>query len=343
MNRSSEYNDFEWTISLNRLMLKIIGLWPPDNRDSRQIVGPKFRRLCSFITLLFVFTIPSLISLIRVWGDMILMIDNMQFSLPLSMALLKVCIIWYKQEVLSPLIDMVKADWLKVKIKEERDVMLRCARITRAIAMCGLFIVFFALIIVFGLPCLEMTRKYGTNLTNSGKHLPIQTYYLHDVSKSPQFELTLLAQAFAMLISSFSYSGVDNLLGLLVLHVCGQLENLHSRLIHIKKYPNYNEVLKYNVQDHNRLIRSIEIIDDTFNLMLLGLIFYFAILFCLQGFLIVNVINQKDQLSIMQLSWFAIATTSLFLHMCLYCAVGEILVIQIVKPTISTNEPNVRH
>ncbi|XP_032681352.1 uncharacterized protein LOC116848899 [Odontomachus brunneus] len=329
MDHSNEYNDFQKAISLNRLMLKIVGLWPPDNRDSRQIIKLKLRRLCSCITLLLVITIPSLIALIRVWGDMILMIDNMQYSISLSIAVFKICIIWYKQEVLAPLIDMIERDWMTIKIKEERDVMLRHARISRAIAMCGLFMILFALIIMFGLPCLEMTRSYVTNLTYFGKYLPIPTYYLHDVTKSPQYELTLLAQTLATFICGISYSAIDNLFGLLIFHVCGQLENLHLRIAYMKKYPNFNEILKYNIQDHIRLIRSIEVIDDSFNLMLLNLVLYFGIIFCLQGFLIVNVINQKGQISVMQLSWFIIACIIILLHMCLYCAVGEILMIQV--------------
>ncbi|XP_032681327.1 uncharacterized protein LOC116848876 [Odontomachus brunneus] len=329
MHRSSGYNDFEWATNLNRCMLKIVGMWPLDNRNSRQIVKLKFQRLCCLTTLLFVVTIPSLISLIRVWGNMILMIDNMQYSLPLSMAALKICIIWYKQEVLVLLIDMVKEDWIKVKIKEERNVMLKYARIARTLAVCGMFMVFFSMITLFGLPFFKITKRYVTNLTDFEKHLPIPTYYLHDVTKSPQYELTLLAQTFVTSMGAISYSAIDNLFGLLAFHVCGQLELLHLRLKHMKKYPNYNEVLKYNVQDHVRLSRSIEIIDDIFNLMLLGLVLYFAILFCLEGFLIVNVINQKDQLSVMQWAWFIVPTISFLLHMCLYCAVGEILLTQI--------------
>ncbi|XP_032681336.1 odorant receptor 43a-like [Odontomachus brunneus] len=294
--------------------------------------------MCNLITLLFVITIPSLISLIRVWGDMILMIGYMQYCLPVSIAIFKVCIIWYNQEVLADLIDVIEGDWVKVRIKEERDLMLRCARITRTITMCGLFLVFFIVTVVFGLPCLEMIRRYITNLTNSEKHLPVPIYYPHDVTKSPQFELTLLAQTIAALIAGISYTGTDNLFGLLVFHVCGQLENLHLRLKHMKKFPNYDEILKYNVQNHICLIRSIKMIDDTFNLMLLTLVLYFAITFCLQGFLIVNSFKHKDELSVMELVWFVVATVTSSVHMCLYCAVGEILVIQSEKIHHATYE-----
>lgn len=90
--------DLEWAIGLNRFMLKIIGLWPPNNRDKHEIVKPKIRHLYNFIMMLFVLMIPMLMSLIRVWGDMILMVDNLVYSLPMSITVFKVWILWHKQE-----------------------------------------------------------------------------------------------------------------------------------------------------------------------------------------------------------------------------------------------------
>ncbi|XP_025161021.1 odorant receptor 43a-like [Harpegnathos saltator] len=340
MKRSSGHNDFERVVSINRLMLRIIGLWPPDNQDTRQVMKSKLRLLCSFNMVFFVLTIPALISLIRVWGDMILMIENMQYSIPLLNTIFKFYIIWQKQTDLLPLIDMIKRDWVKPKAKEERDVMLRRARITRAIAMYGLFAAAGTIIITLGFPCFGLILRQVTNLTDSGKPLPIPSYYLHDISQSPQFELTFLAQGFALIACGCSYTGTDHFLGLLVLHVCGQLENLYLRLIHMGKYENFDIALKYNVQDHIRLIRSVEIIDHTFDSMLLVLVLYFGILFCLQAFLIVDVsvVNQKDQLSLIQLVWFVSAIIYVSLHMFLYCAVGEILMTQSEKIHQATYE-----
>lgn len=90
--------DFESATRINRLMLKIIGLWPPDNQNARKVLQSKFRLLYNFITLLFVLLIPALASLIRVWGNMALIIDNLQYSLPLLMTVLKICIMWNKQK-----------------------------------------------------------------------------------------------------------------------------------------------------------------------------------------------------------------------------------------------------
>lgn len=269
--------DFEWAVSIHRLMLRTIGLWPRDSQESRQIAGPRLRRLCNLVVILFVLTIPQLISLMRVRGDMILMIDNLQYALPWLMTVTKVCIIWRKQEgcsrlanpvsdphvsflmlhltVLAFLIDTIERDWTKAKIKDERDVMLRRARFTRVIGACALFVIFLVLTTTIGIPYLELMIRYVTKPNESTRSLPIETYYPHDISESPQFELTFLVQALAISVACISYSGIDNLLGLLVLHVCGQLENLNSRLICTGQHSNFHVILRYNVEDHIRLIR----------------------------------------------------------------------------------------
>lgn len=78
-------------------MLKIVGLWPPGSKDASIALLPKLQLLFNVITLIFVL-IPALWSLVRVWGDMMLMIDNLQYTLPLLITTLKVFILWSKRE-----------------------------------------------------------------------------------------------------------------------------------------------------------------------------------------------------------------------------------------------------
>lgn len=155
---------------------------------------------------------------------------------------------------LSSLIDMIMRDWIRVKVKEERRIMLRRAENTRVLALCGGIMILFAVLITiptfFGL-----TVRHVTNVTDPGRPLLIQAYYLHDVSKSPQFELTFLIQAIALTLSGLSYTGIDNFLGLLILHICGQMENLHLRLLNLGNNSEFTTTLKFNVKDHIRLIR----------------------------------------------------------------------------------------
>ncbi|KAF3054238.1 Odorant receptor 182 [Nylanderia fulva] len=321
----------EWAIGLNRSMLGIVGLWPRDSKNSRKALLSKVRLLFNVITLVFILTIPALMSLIRVWGDMILVIDNLQYTLPLLITVLKISIILCNKKALTSLIDMIIKDWIKAKMKEERRIMLKRAKNTRVLTLCGAMMILFTLLITIPTLLFGFTLRHITNLTDPGKPLIIQAYYLHDVSKSPHFELTFLIQAISLTLSGLSYTGIDNFLGLLTLHICGQIENLHLRLMNLRNNPNFKAALKFNVKDHIRLIRSTQVLDDIFNLMLLGLFFFFGILFCLQGFLIINVVNKEGQLSFLQLTSYILATVCVLMHTCLYCAVGEFLVSQSEK------------
>lgn len=238
----------EWAIGLNRSMLRIVGLWPQDSKNSREALLSKFRLLFNVIMLIFVLTIPALVSLIRVWGDMMLVIDNLQYTLPLLITVLKISIMWCKKQALSSLIDMIVRDWMRVKVKEERRIMLKRAGNTRVLTLCGGVMILFTLLITIPTLLFGFTLRHVTNLTDPDltKPLLIQAYYLHDVSKSPQFELTFLLQAISLTLSGLSYTGIDNFLGLLILHICGQMENLHLRLLNsviFLFYPSVSEAI----------------------------------------------------------------------------------------------------
>ncbi|EFN70631.1 hypothetical protein EAG_03820, partial [Camponotus floridanus] len=80
--------------------------------------------------------------------------------------------------------------------------------------------------------------------------LPLQTDYFYDKNRSPYFECTFVAQIFMALICAVCYSGVDNLLGLFIFHLCGQMENLREKLINIGQFNSFNDDLVFIVKDH---------------------------------------------------------------------------------------------
>jgi hypothetical protein len=106
------------------------------------------------------------------------------------------------------------------------------------------------------LPICGMSMRYLTNITDPGRVLPLQTYYLYyDVTKRPQYELTFILQIISIFLAIFSYTGIDNFLGLSVFHICGQLEILRNRITHLDKFVNFHDALKNSVIDHVRLYR----------------------------------------------------------------------------------------
>ncbi|XP_077259758.1 uncharacterized protein LOC143896080 [Temnothorax americanus] len=327
--RHSGYADFEWAIELNRYSLEFIGLWPKMEETAREKLIANIRVFLLIIMVTCVCVIPCIHSLIRVWGDLMSMTDNLQFTLPLVSMTMKLIIMWRKKAALAPILYMIAKDWLKLNSNEERKIMIRCARIPRMIIICGFVIMFGSFILLFILPCFGITVRYITNVTDPGKPLPLQTYYFYDTDTSPYFELTFAAQCVTLMVSAMGYTAIDSMFGLLVFHVCGQLENLKGRLMtSSEKNPNFDHVLANAVMDHVRLIRCVRIIENTFTLMLLGLFLYFGTLFSVYGFSLVTVITDGRHLSFLRLSSLVTVLVNIFAHMCLYCVVGECLITQ---------------
>ncbi|CAL1687675.1 unnamed protein product [Lasius platythorax] len=332
MDISSEhsgYRDFVWAVKLNRLGLELIGLWPrSDEVANKTKFASDLRVAIIFVIVTFISGIPLVCSLIRVWGDMILMVDNLQVTLPLLMVSLKLVVMRWKRTALLSIVNMMAEDWTELKTVKERDVMIGRAQIARAIVISGYVMMVLAFVVVVVLPYFGLLlTRHLTNLTDPGKPLPLQTYYFYDTDPSPQFELTYVIQAITIFLAAVTYTSVDAFLGLAILHFCGQLENFRGRIAILTSCQNFIRILSNNVVKHLRLIRFANIIEDTFTLMMLGLVIYFGIVFCLHGFLLLTVITEEN-FSFPQLCYPLIGITILLTHTFLYCGAGEIVTMQ---------------
>ncbi|XP_067205201.1 odorant receptor 33a-like isoform X2 [Linepithema humile] len=321
------YQDFEWAVKLNRYSLELIGLWPKFEQTTREKYMSNLRVLFVFSLLMLVIVIPAIHSLIRVRSNIMIVIDNLQFILPIITSVLRLVIFWWKKEAITPLIRMIANDWVKLKTPDERTTMIARAQTARIIITLGYSIMGAALAVAIILPIFGYSMRYITNITDPGRLLPLQTYYIYDVTKSPQYELTFIFQSIAMFFCIMPYTGIDNFLSLLVFHICGQLDILKNRLVRIKNVTNYVNVLKSCAMDHARLLSAIAIIEDTFNAMLLMLFLYFGGLFAFHGFYTMTLFEEHS-ISLSHLAYLVTIVTNTFGHMCVYCAVGEILTAQ---------------
>ncbi|RLU21052.1 ObirOr5-U62 [Ooceraea biroi] len=325
VSKHSAYRDYEWAIEVNQLNLTLLGIWPENHETKQKKLMSDIRVIITLNLITWICLIPSLHSLLKIYDDIMSTIDNLQYTLPLLMAIIKLSIMWHKKNDILPLLNMIKDDWLKPKTSEERNVMIKQARIARILTIFCSCMMLISLIFVVVLPLFGISMRYRTNRTDSDKSLPLQTYYVYDKEKSPFFEITYVLQCISATLSGFMYSGTDSFLTFLVFHVCGQLENLKKRVIDLDKFHDFRNALSYNIQDHIRLIRSINIIDNVFTIMLLGALLYFAILFAFYGFLFGTMFSQGRNVSVTRLIFLVILSFTTFTHMCLYCVVGEIL------------------
>ncbi|XP_029168675.1 uncharacterized protein LOC114938773 [Nylanderia fulva] len=247
--------DFDWAVELNRYTLTPVGLWPVSKQTTWEKYMCNIRTLLVFTTLI-VILIPAVHFLIRAHGNVTLMIENLQYTLPIFTATLRIAIFWWKKEALSSLMDMIADDWIKEKTSWERMKMITRAQTARTIAKFMYSMMGTSFIIAILMPICGISMSSVTNDTNSEKQLPFQTlYYIYDTSKSPQYELTFISQTISMFFTVLPNTGIDNFLNLLVFHVCGQLDILKNRITHLDQFTNYAHVLKSCVADHTRIIR----------------------------------------------------------------------------------------
>ncbi|XP_026826797.1 odorant receptor 43a isoform X2 [Ooceraea biroi] len=328
VSQRSAYRDYEWTIELNRFSLTLLGIWPENHETKQKKLISDIRVIITLNLITWTCIIPSLHSLLKIYDDIMSTIDNLQYTLPMLMAIIKLFILWQNKYDILPLLNMIKDDWQKENTPEERNVMVKQARIARILMLLGCFMMLVTAIFIVALPLFGISIRYRTNRTDPDKSLPFQTYYVYDKDKSPFFEIMYILQSISAILLAFMYSSTDSFLSLLVFHVCGQLKNLEKRIMDFDKFQDFRNVLSYNVRDHIRLIRSINIIDNVFTIMLLGALLYFGILFAFYGFLFGTMFSQGRNLSVARLSFIVIVSLNIFMHMCLYCVLGEILLAQ---------------
>ncbi|XP_067206065.1 odorant receptor 22c-like [Linepithema humile] len=327
-SKRSNYKDFVWAIKLNRVAFKMIGLWPENQEETN--TNNFFSNILTssiFIMITLVLVIPLIWSLVRIWSDMILMIENLQVTLPLILSCLKLVIVRWKRSAILLIVNMMAEDWMYLSVDAERHVMIKQAQIARLFTIYEYSMGTFAIIILTVLPSFGLHFRLLTNLTDRDRVLPIQAYYFYDTDKSPQFELTLAAQFISMCFNIIIYMSVDAFFMLTIFHICSQLKNFRFRLLHLNLYNDFNNALRYIVETHLRLIRFANNIEDIFSLSTLTLLLYFGVAFCLYGFVFVTIIssNETSYISFSRISFAIAGTISLLVLLFFYCSGGELV------------------
>lgn len=165
------------------------------------------------------------------------------------------CCFFLYFQVLLCIVNVMAEDWIALKLKTERDVMLQKARSARLLVIFGYVLLVLTFIMLIICPYFGIQIRHITNLTDRNKPLPLQTYYFYDTDKSPQFELTFLFQAITILPAAVIYMSVDGFMGLVIFHICGQLENFRHRLVNLVMCKNFHRALNSSIICHLRLIR----------------------------------------------------------------------------------------
>lgn len=78
--------------------MTILGIWPENNKTTLKVIMSNVRTIVILNIMVWGVTIPAVHSLIRIRNDIMSVIDNLQYSIPFLMAVLKLLIMWQKKK-----------------------------------------------------------------------------------------------------------------------------------------------------------------------------------------------------------------------------------------------------
>lgn len=75
-----------------------MGVWPKNNETKQDKLISNIRIILLLSISICGCLIPSVHSLFEIWGDIMVMIDNLQFTLPMIMSIIKLSLIWLRKK-----------------------------------------------------------------------------------------------------------------------------------------------------------------------------------------------------------------------------------------------------
>lgn len=138
--------------------------------------------------------------------------------------------------VLQKLLLQITEDWHSTRNSWELRIMETNARFSRLVSIISISLAN-ATFITQGI--IAFLKVYAHNRLSAGLNetsewpLYMRASFPYDVQRSPSYELTLVGQLFSNFFAASTYTSIDSLFIVLMLHVCGQLSILRLKLINV--------------------------------------------------------------------------------------------------------------
>ncbi|EFN78625.1 hypothetical protein EAI_17423 [Harpegnathos saltator] len=223
--------DNDYSLQLNRWVLKPIGAWPelPTNSLIRNMLKKLLRFTCH--SLIAFTMVPSILYILFEEKDFRLKLKAVGPTSHFLMGSINYCSLLYQNERIRRSIEHMETDWRIAKREHDREVMLRNARIGRIIAgIC-------ALIMQGGVLCYNLARGMSPIIMTIGNEtvaigrLPCPSYNkIVDTRFSPVYEVVLVLQCLSTIIVNNTTIGACGLAAVFAMHACGQLNVVMFRL-----------------------------------------------------------------------------------------------------------------
>ncbi|KAK0086392.1 hypothetical protein PV326_005559 [Microctonus aethiopoides] len=316
--------------------MKLCGVYFNENLPKWQKMLINTRAiLTAFIAINFI-SIPSTVALIKVWGDLTLVIDNLIVNVPFTLSTCHFITMCYKKKEIIELFYEMKNDWAEKKTEVERKIMVRATKISQLITRYA-YILVLIVIATHNLPfwILGIVPRTHTNITDGDQPLIAQTIYIYDLNVDMYYKITAIGQTMSSLIVGISYTTTGCIFYTFILHVCGQLQILRIHMEKIFEHCNnktelddeiVTKLIKSTVKRHQRIIKFVEVMESAFNIMFLQHFIAVTVMLSTEGFLVISILVGEVEVPVA-----AMVFTILYILYCasmtlIYCTGGQFLI-----------------
>ncbi|KAL0117024.1 hypothetical protein PUN28_010117 [Cardiocondyla obscurior] len=281
------FNASDYSIQLNRWFLKPVGAWPSSTSTTigEKIISTILIIIC--YSLIAFTVIPCILNILFEETDVHRQLKAVGSLSHWTIGGINYFSLLFRSRDIRRCVQHMRTDWQTVTKIEDRQVMLKYAKIGRFVAgMCAIFMhsgVFFHSL----LQGITPTYKTIGNVSVLIHILPCPSYSkLVDNTKSPESEIALTLQLMSAMVVNSVTVGACSLAAVFATHACGQLNVLMRWLDQLDDRRHQDAVqhrLAIIVEHHLRVLSFVaqmeallnqicfmELLGCTFNLCMLG-------------------------------------------------------------------------
>ncbi|XP_043284711.1 odorant receptor 4-like [Venturia canescens] len=333
---TSDNPGYVYAYGWNRFNMGIIGAWPENNQNfilkNRSLIFAA--AVFSFIWL------PLTASVAFLRDDLKQLIDCLVIIVPVGMAISKLVLFRVRRPVLEVILSAMAEDWSVERTSEERSAMFEKAKYGRFISIMSVSLAVSMLVTLssFGIWSASYQRQFITNETKLAIGLLYPAYFPYDTKELRGYLPTWFGQFFASIVSLIGYSGPDSSMAMMILHLCGQLATVRLALTKIvdeeciKDSSIYWKRLSTIIRRHEELNRCGELLERSFNGMLLVQTVLCTLIFCFQGFVtfttLLEGLTGDENFPFLEMAFIIIHGFYTIIHLFVYCWTGDLLVFE---------------
>ncbi|XP_072746738.1 odorant receptor 4-like [Anoplolepis gracilipes] len=335
---TSHRNDIKRTVQVTRCVLNSIGIWPlQDDSSAFRTVGIKILRILCQALLCFIF-VPGVLKMFLKETNTRRRLKMIGPMCNCLMAVLKHAALICRSDRIKDCIKHIEEDWGKLNLAEDRRIMTSNSRIGRSLAiLCVAFVYGSGFSYRTIMPLSRGVIITAQNVTI--RPVAFDGYYVFvDPQKTPAYEIIFTIQFLSGFVQYSVTSGACSLAALLVLHACGQLKILITRmedLSHIEHFhdKNANRKLAAVVRQHIRIKSFLSKVEETLQYTCLIEVVGCTFILCLLGYYIIMEWEDKNAVS---MTTYTILLLTFIFNIFILCFIGELLTDQSTKMYITS-------